>query len=650
MQAPQAIQGISVFRPDEYRLSPEFKTELVSSALQKYRMVVDPLSFDEPRASFSLRAPGQGVILSNSSVYIECRWLIKIPGACEYDTMMGATCQPVSTRDIAAQDTARADETYRMGYAPKVAFSQGDGFGKSISNIQISVNGASISNSRLNLYKTMVDKCWMSDDVFATRFSGCGGRYNDYRVQPISGQADAVLSTEAGNGVLAAGAGSSVSGFTGDRGVSSRIENFMGAIESRPAPTTATRRDEFIVVTRWVLHGTGLFSPVVSTDQVSVSCPYKSSMNALAHINNLQIDILFQDLKENLFRYLSARKVGGNNNIANANVQGGIQVRLMGSQPGEKGPQLLAEYLRLPSYRGIPASINAQCFRAAVHTATTVEGTGTVAIPANVTRASIARALPDALPCVGFGRSADSRTALRSSGKYLTAEWKSLTSAQAPQYLAFVLQKSSSVLCNGGLAADDSVGRTVSNWNYAAGAVPAAADGRAAGLTNYMYARNQDSSASIAQFSLEIQSSIGAYTYSSESYPWIRSKHDLFRDHLKSCPDHYCSNNINIWDKHSPILLLGAQDWLRGLCTTNSSFPIQINAKVRFESHREFVDGHANAALGARSPAVFQDVIQGTPVCVQFFMGSSMQISPSSALLSSANLSHSQALDILSRQ
>ena len=210
MQAPQAIQGISVFRPDEYRLSPEFKTELVSSALQKYRMVVDPLSFDETRASFSLRAPGQGVILSNSSVYIECRWLVKVPGLCEFDTMMGATLQPVSVQAVTAQDAARANETYRMGYAAKVAFSQGDGFGKSISNIQISVNGASISNSRLNLYKTMVDKCWFSDDVFATRFSGCGGRYNDYRVQPISGQADAVLSADGAAGVNAPGAGSTV--------------------------------------------------------------------------------------------------------------------------------------------------------------------------------------------------------------------------------------------------------------------------------------------------------------------------------------------------------------------------------------------------------------------------------------------------------
>ena len=44
MQGGQPIQGISVFRPDEYRLSPQWKVEVVSSCLQKYRMVVDPLS------------------------------------------------------------------------------------------------------------------------------------------------------------------------------------------------------------------------------------------------------------------------------------------------------------------------------------------------------------------------------------------------------------------------------------------------------------------------------------------------------------------------------------------------------------------------------------------------------------------------------
>ena len=179
MQGGQPIQGISVFRPDEYRLSPQWKVEVVSSCLQKYRMVVDPLSFDTTRASFSLRSPGQGVILS-PQIYIEARWKIDFPGHCLPSQMHGAVYQPVEIANSTADDAVRANETYLMGYAPKVCFSSGDGFGKAISNIQITINGASISNSRLNTYKWAVDKCWFSQDVFQSRFSQCGGRYHSH--------------------------------------------------------------------------------------------------------------------------------------------------------------------------------------------------------------------------------------------------------------------------------------------------------------------------------------------------------------------------------------------------------------------------------------------------------------------------------------
>ena len=379
------IDSVSVYRPDAYRLQPSWKVEVVESATQVFRMVSDPLHMDEQRASFPVRAPGQGVLLQ-PQVFLEARFQIQTPGRCTYDQVMGPILQAFDTRAITAVNAARANETYKVGYTPKVCFSQGDAMGKSMSSYQITINGASISNSRQTLYKRSLDQCWFSDDVFQCRFGQCGGRSNDYKVQPVSGSAFArsgklkldganvqgnpvnyPASTGAVGAVMAnqgnfdfdisAGADPIVVAFTGDRGTSSRIEGFMGAIEERLASDDAALDDKFVVVVRWPVTGCGLFNACVSTDDLAPSCPYRQSMLALAHCNQIQLDILWTDMVECLFRNLSGRlPAAGANNITVANAPGGVKVRLMGDGVGETNPQLLTTWLRLPSWRGIPRS------------------------------------------------------------------------------------------------------------------------------------------------------------------------------------------------------------------------------------------------------------------------------------------------------
>ena len=161
-------------------------------------------------------------------------------------------------------------------------------------------------------------------------------------------------------------------------------------------------------------------------------------------------------------------------------------------------------------------------------------------------------------------------------------------------------------------------------------------------------ARNTDANAAITSFSLEIQSSVGSYSYAGV-YPFLRTRNELFRDHLKNVVDKYCDSDVNTWQKHNCCLLLHASDYLRGLTTVNCAFPVQFNATCRFECRRQYIDGHGAAAQFGRSPAVLQDMIYGTPCMAMIFTGSSVQIAPSSAVLSAANLSHSQGLDLLSR-
>ena len=72
-----------------------------------------------------------------------------------------------------------------------------------------------------------------------------------------------------------------------------------------------------------------------------------------------------------------------------------------------------------------------------------------------------------------------------------------------------------------------------------------------------------------------------------------------------------------------------------------------LNAKVKFSSRRQYVDGHAVSGE-SKQIGVLRDAIQGTPVMLQIYDGGSLALTASSGVLSSQNLGHAQAMDILS--
>ena len=197
---------------------------------------------------------------------------------------------------------------------------------------------------------------------------------------------------------------------------------------------------------------------------------------------------------------------------------------------------------------------------------------------------------------------------------------------------------------------EDAVVKRISEWDYTAGDPEQAGHGKSAGLKQYYFSRNQDANASIVDFSMRIQSSVGSFTLSSQKYPYIKKKLDLWKFHLKNCVNGYCDSSVEKWAKNTSCLLIHASDFLRGLTTTSCSFPVQFDAECKFMCRREFIDGNAASALGSVSPAVLRDVIQGDPCMAMIYSGGSMTIAPSSAVTAQANLSHASALDILSRQ
>ena len=142
---------------------------------------------------------------------------------------------------------------------------------------------------------------------------------------------------------------------------------------------------------------------------------------------------------------------------------------------------------------------------------------------------------------------------------------------------------------------------------------------------------------------------MGAYVFSDDAAPYFRTRQELFRDHLRYCVDDYLQGDFDKWSRHQCCLSLGADSFIRGLASDGSAYPITLSCKLEFTSRRQYIDGHAACDEGAGSRiAVLRDVIQGTPIMAQLYPRGSLSLTASSGILSSQNLGHAQAQDIIS--
>jgi hypothetical protein len=72
--------------------------------------------------------------------------------------------------------------------------------------------------------------------------------------------------------------------------------------------------------------------------------------------------------------------------------------------------------------------------------------------------------------------------------------------------------------------------------------------------------------------------------------------------------------------------------------------------KARFENRRTYIDGYACASLDGVGLAACEDAIGGRPVLGFIYPQNRLEITASSALLTSQNISHASATEILARK
>ena len=138
---------------------------------------------------------------------------------------------------------------------------------------------------------------------------------------------------------------------------------------------------------------------------------------------------------------------------------------------------------------------------------------------------------------------------------------------------------------------------------------------------------------------------MGSYKYSGEQFPYLRSRAELFRDCQRYAVKSWCNGDINIWKKHQGCIYLGADAFIRGLATFGCSFPLVINATVKFGCEREYVDGMGAASLeNVGGPVVLRDFIHGKPIMIAQYNQSVIRISPSSAVVDAQNMPYQTAV------
>ena len=270
------------------------------------------------------------------------------------------------------------------------------------------------------------------------RFQQCGGcDAPKYDSVPISG-CTAVHDTIANAMANIA----KVYGFSGDSGIKINAENLYSCIEGARRGGTATANDTFRVRCQIPIHGAGLFSPFSPSDPLAASCPYRRSMNALVNMNNFSLEILTSDLYKNIFRSLSALNGTGAGDFGDGNPSGRYTVQLA----ADDKPRLCTTWLRLASWRALPATIVASTYRITSHRPTSeIKGTD---LPV-INQACLDGAAPlTVLPSIGSARKPSARSApvVENDNKYWTAKFEAVQFSQLPQYLFFVFQKSTDLM------------------------------------------------------------------------------------------------------------------------------------------------------------------------------------------------------------
>ena len=248
-----------IFRPDEYKVTPTMEDSFSESCVNRFRLKIDALSASAQRMSFAWKAPGLG-LLQSPQAYISMDFkIVSTAARVGFRDLTGPLFQRGNRENVGGGGAYAGANDKHAVPVPIVCLAEGDAIGQALTSYQLVFNGATLSQVRMNQYKSTLDRCWFGKDVWKKRFYQSGGPYSDWDGVAVSGAVQGADNQGADDKI--------VTGMTQDSALKDRIRNLMNAVSDPVGDGAAAGNQERVITIRWQ----------ISSGTCSTAIPYHSS-------------------------------------------------------------------------------------------------------------------------------------------------------------------------------------------------------------------------------------------------------------------------------------------------------------------------------------------------------------------------------------
>jgi hypothetical protein len=609
------------------------------------------------RLEFNWRAPAQN-LLASPKLYIEFDVLIQTVRDISQVSQASSGMSIQSDANAGGADNFGAISATHRRIKPSalLAFGEGDPLLSGCESASLVINGSSLTTPSPTLWSRPFMRANLKSEDAQRIYSQCGGMFDQY-----NGQASKTFSVGCGAGDAATkGYGFSLGV---DTGITTRARNLYNQIykvvdqNGVHAGITAGARGIRVCRVRWPVSAGSLLNPWIGSDLPRFS-PAAGAPYGLANLNSCQLSLIF---RKNILQTL-IRDYGQPGLTTQQEIKRGGADQINGTQTelsvDTESVRLLARYYRLAPQRQIPVSFACKLYRPMVSLADAMPKARTAAALELVSASGIkqlVQANADTVFSDGArsylmpsGRDTTSKPAiadidppnqatqiqLASHDKFWEVTWSNLSFPMLPDQLLICAPKDSFCFDNKlQECANTLKGRSVTN---------------------------RDSSLAIKQIEISVNTTERTYKFSRDA-SCFRDQQIMMEDTLQNVQKGFFNGDFDAFRTRNHFVLLTSDQFCPiAQMSAGVVSPVQISVTARFRNECVYSDGLCavaayDAGTGAVTtahtavpyPVLSCDLIRSRPVCVAFFQRSTLQINPSSAVVSVQSYSQSSAAEIL---
>jgi hypothetical protein len=657
------MNEVVTVRPANLTIAPLFQSSVEEAPTNVFKMSVKAQSADERRMSFVFRSPGNNLLLSPSA-YVQFQIRVTVPhNYCAALNQLAISARQNGGVPGADLFTGVGDGI-EGGAGSAIAFGEGNALMNCCESIQYTVNGGSVSHSNWHLFKRTLDSCFIPPKIAQRCFSQCGGSFNRFNATALSAEQSAAIGIA--DGTFAAASASTdipsrpvVCGITMDSGLQCRLRNFSDNVVAVENPTHNTtgvasgdksRGVDLIVRIQAPLDG-GVFNQVYGEAGLARSSPYQKLALAIPNYNSGSVSILYKNMLKSVVRRLGRLFAPNQATIAAGGAAADYGFKVAYDASYDARLQLM--WLRMQAFRRYPEAVSLATYRTQTYIQDMPDITNATATRAEYSDVPGLRyLLPSGPDGVAYNCGASTMQLAADPARVWKCQFQNLQFSQPPSYILVCAQKQSdcfihkeSVLSTGDMSADNP-GAPV---RTAADAIPDVNNRNWVLSKTRAVVQNQDSNLAIIRFKMLVQSSVGTFELTNDTYPFKQDQRELWDIHKRNCCQQYMEDSgISDWQSRCCCLLLSSSEYMHGLGTSSgTAFPIQITCDVDFQNKCCFMDGIQYTHPAAPGAILHRDFISARAVLVGLFDKQVLQIASASSVLSAQNFTQQTTASLL---